>query len=226
MTDEDKRKKQPLARVLLAITVLLGASILLEIAGFLMTSADAEIAVARVLGSNGADPNDLEPGLAAARSLADDLKQKNLFVTKPPPQHPVNEVAGILGGEALINDKWYKAGDSVGDARIVAVEPTRVKIIWDGKEKEFAPLAASGSEGPVGPPSRGRPAGPPRRPSGPRPTMGPPRPSRSMRGRPQGGPLLSPQERADLRERWQTMTPEEQARFREEMRERFRRRSR
>jgi len=38
--------------------------------------------------------------------------------------------------------------------------------------------------------------------------------------------MLSQQERADLRERWKTMTPEEQARLKEEMRERFKRRSR
>ena len=227
-TNEEKRSKDSLARVLLAVTVLLGASILLEVAGFLMTAADADIAVARALGPQDGEPNEVPPGLVAARSLADELKAKNLFVKKPPPQHPVSEVAGILGGEVLINDKWYKAGDSIGDARIVAVEPTLVKIVWAGKVKEFAPLAAADSPGPGGPPARGRRGGPPSRMRTQRPMGAPSRPfpSRTMPGRPQGPSMLSQQERADLRERWKTMTPEEQARLKEEMRERFKRRSR
>jgi len=30
---------------------------------------------------------------------------------------------GIFGDEALINGKWYKAGDKVADAKILAVNP-------------------------------------------------------------------------------------------------------
>ena len=62
---------------------------------------------------------------------------------------------GILGREALIGDKWYKVGDSVGDAKIVAIEPTKVKVVWDGQEKEFSPIGSSG-----GGDRRGGPGGP------------------------------------------------------------------
>ena len=48
----------------------------------------------------------------------------------------------------LINGKWYKVGDKVGDAEIMAIEPTQVKIKWDGKEKFFAPLAAASAKEP------------------------------------------------------------------------------
>ena len=168
--DRNQSDMDPLAKVLLAVALLLGASIVFEIAGFLMTSARAEITVAKALRPDGASPDEAGGSLAAARSLADELKEKNLFVSKPPKQHPVDVVAGILGGEVLIKDKWYKPGESVEDAKIVAVESTEVRIAWDGHEKAFAPIAGTGSEGPGGPRSRGRPCrgAVPRRLGGPR----------------------------------------------------------
>jgi len=186
--------------VLFAVTMLAGASILFEIAGFYMTCANAENTVAQATEADRGDPNDADKHMTGARSLADQLKEKNLFILKPPKQHPVNEVAGILGGEALINDKWYKAGDMVGDAKIIAVEPTLVRIVWEGQEKEFAPIGAGGPEGPAG----RRPPAPPGAPSivtspGPR------------RGHPREVPPMSPEERE---------------RFRREMRQRSERRRR
>jgi len=48
----------------------------------------------------------------------------------------------------LINGKWYKVGDKIGDAKIVAIEPTQVKIEWEGKEKVFAPISAVSAAAP------------------------------------------------------------------------------
>jgi hypothetical protein len=87
------------------------------------------------------DANDLENVIKVVKKKADALKENNLFIEKPPRKNPVSEVMGILGSEALINGKWYKAGDKVGDANILAIEPTRVKVEWDGKIKMFAPLS-------------------------------------------------------------------------------------
>jgi len=224
--DRNQSDMDPLAKVLLAVALLLGASIVFEIAGFLMTSARAEITVAKALRPDGASPDEAGGSLAAARSLADELKEKNLFVSKPPKQHPVDVVAGILGGEVLIKDKWYKPGDSVEDAKIVAVESTEVRIAWDGHEKAFAPIAGTGSEGPGGPRSRGRPTGAPGRSRTMRPTARPSAPLGPMRGRPGVAPIVSPEERARLKERWTNMTPEEREQSREQMRERFGRRGR
>ncbi len=30
----------------------------------------------------------------------------------------------------------------LGDAKIVAIEPTKVRVAWDGQEKEFSPIGA------------------------------------------------------------------------------------
>ena len=72
--------------------------------------------------------------------LAGELKKKSVFAPTPKKSNPVKQVAAIFGKEALINGKWYKAGDRVQDARIVAVEATQIRVEWQGREKIFAPL--------------------------------------------------------------------------------------
>jgi hypothetical protein len=178
------------------------------------------LAAARTDG-RGTDANDLKGSLAQARTFAEQLKKKNLFVRTGPPQHPVSEVLGILGDEALINDKWYKVGDSVGDAKIVAIEPTKVKVAWNGQEKEFSPIGAGGSGGPAGARSaraeRTAPGNRPSRAGGAQVVI-----SGQRRGPGRGGlSSLSPEERQRMREQWQNMSPEERQRRREEMRQRF-----
>ena len=137
-----QQKAEPLAMVLLALAALLGALILFEVAGLRMTKADAEITVDRAMNPTGQEPNAMEAHLAQAKSMAEALKKANLFVPKPPKEHPVKEVLGILGNEALINGKGYKAGDSIGEAKIEAIEPTKVTIVWNDENKEFSPIGS------------------------------------------------------------------------------------
>jgi hypothetical protein len=89
------------------------------------------------------DPEVVEGQLARSRPIADNLKKSNLFSPPPPKQHPVKEVFAIFGDEVLIKDKWYKVGDTVGEAKIVAIGPTSVTTEWDGKEKVFHPIQAA-----------------------------------------------------------------------------------
>jgi hypothetical protein len=212
-------KAKPLTKVLCATAVFLGALIFLKIAGFFVSTSQARVLGAQAdAASAGAD--DLKKSLAETKTVADELKKRNLFVQATPKQFPVGEVLGIMGREALINGKWYKVGDSVADAKITAIEPTKVKIVWNGQEKEFSPITSGGSGGrPDQPGSMGGrtgPGGPPRmvvtggrRGSGPRP-----------------GPGLSAEEMAQMREQWKNATtPEERQRLREAARQRAGRRS-
>ncbi len=204
------------ARGLLAVAILLGALILLRIAGFMASSSEARVMAAKV-DPNGQDVDDVSKLLASARTCAEELKKKNLFVVTPPKQHPVSEVLGILGDEALINGQWYKVGDSVGDAKILDIDPTKVRIAWDGQEKEFSPIGSGGSGGR---PERSGPARPGERlETGGKAQMV----VAGSSGGPPGrvGGQLSPEEREKMRERWQNMSPEERQRAREEMRQRL-----
>ena len=218
----NKGKPASYAKALAAAAVVLGALTFLKTAGFLAASSEVRLMAARVGDSaphTGASA-DVGKLLASGRASADELKKKNLFIKTPPRQHPVREVVGILGDEALINGKWCKVGDRVGDAKIVAIEPTKVKIAWDGQEKDFSPIGSvgggQGSEGPGSPRPRGGSEG-----RGPVVTSnannGP-----SPAGR--GGPQLSEEEREKMRLRFQNMTPEERQQARQQMRQELSRR--
>lgn len=71
------------------------------------------------------------------------LKKKSIFAPPPPGKvNPVKKVDAIMGDEALINNKWYKAGDSIGEAKLITVESAQVTIEWNGKKKTLSPIAA------------------------------------------------------------------------------------
>jgi hypothetical protein len=207
-----------------AAAILAGAFAIAKGASYFRGPARIEGTVAGALGQNHREPNEIERYLQAAQESAAALKEKNLFIHKPPRQHPVKQVDGILGDEALIGDKWYQAGAKVGDATIVAVEPTAVRIEWDGEEKTFPPLAAAGNGRPShGPPPAGggpaeKPAGPPAKPGSTPATVRVERtPARAPSGRDSlawMGVDLPPEVKQKLIEHWNNMSPEEQEKAR------------
>jgi hypothetical protein len=213
-------KAKPLTKILCAIAVLLGALIFLKVAGFFVSTSQARVRGAQADAAS-AGIDDLQKLLAETKATAEELKKKNLFVLATPKQFPVSDVLGIMGHEALINGKWYKVGDSVAEARIAAIEPTKVKIVWNGQEKEFAPIASGGGAGgrPDQPGSMGGRPGP----GGP-PKMVVTGGRRGPGETPGAGPSSEEMER--MREQWKNATtPEEKQRLREAARQRAGRRS-
>ncbi len=213
-------KAKPLTKILFAVAVLLGALILLKIAGFFASTSQARVLEGQADAAN-AGVNDLKKLLAETKTTAEELKKKNLFVQATPKQFPVTDVLGIMGQEALINGKWYRVGDSVADARITAIEPTKVKIAWNGQEKEFSPIGSGGGAG-------GRPDQPGA--AGGRPGPGGPPKMVAAGGRREPGNApgagLSAEDAARMREQWKNATtPEEKQRLREALRQRAGRRS-
>ena len=209
--------------VLLGVSAFLGIMILVKVRGFFVASAWAENVVKRAVAQTKPDANDVEEYLAKSKTIAEELKKKNLFVPPQPKKHPVSQVSGILGDEVLINGKWYKVGDNVGDAKVVAIEPALVRIEWDGREKTFAPMQAAGSSGSGGPRS-GRPEMARRTEGGPGAgadmvVVGPG--GRGMSDRRGRFGNLSDEESSRMRERFQNMSEGERQAFREQMRERF-----
>ena len=159
-----REKKELVSVVLLGVSAFLAVLILVKVTGFFTAPAKAELLVKKAVAQNNTDANDMDKYFARYKALANELKKNNLFAPPAPKQHPVKEVWGIFGNEVLIKDKWYKVGDTVGDAKIVAIEPTQVTIEWDGKENTFAPIDAKGSSQPGG--SRATARGGPPRPGG------------------------------------------------------------
>jgi len=144
-----KGKKELVSILLLGISAFLAFSILVKGTGFFTASANTENIVKRAVVQNNTNTKDKDKYFAKYKALADELKKNNLFAPSPPKQHPVKEVLGILGNKVLIKDQWYKVGDTVGDAKIVAIGPTQATIEWDGVEKVFLPFDAAISEAPM-----------------------------------------------------------------------------
>ncbi len=133
-----------IALVLLGASAVCAVLILVKATSFFAVSAKAENLVKRATVLSGSNDKGIREVVAKSCAVADDLKKANLFSPSVPKRHPVTSVSGILGDEALIGGKWYKVGDRVQDARIVAVEATQVRVEWQGREKIFAPLQATG----------------------------------------------------------------------------------
>ncbi|UCC96453.1 MAG: hypothetical protein JSW66_11485 [Phycisphaerales bacterium] len=143
LKDKLRFSKETLPTLLVGFAVIWAVLVLVKVTGFFVASARAEKVVAEAIEKS--KPNDemVKASLARANEIADDLKKDNLFSPPPPEQHPVKEVFAIFGDEVLIKDKWYKVGDTVGKATIVAIGPTSVTTEWNGKEKIFHPIQAT-----------------------------------------------------------------------------------
>ena len=201
--------------ILGAVAVLLGVLACAKVAAFYVARDRVEGIAASA--AKGAEPNDLQKCLEEARKAADALKEKNSFIKQPPREHPVKQVDGILGAEALISGKWYKVGAKIGDAKILEIGPTEVKIEWDGKEKAFTPMAAAGS-GPSRPPAK-EPAR--------KGDSSPPKQAEAAKAEAPAAPVeddplawvgvsLSPRVKAKLLEHWNRLSDEEKEQRKEE----------
>lgn len=223
-----KNKDELIPTVLLGVSVLCGILILVKVTSFFVASARAESVVKRAIKQNIADPKDIEKQFANSAAITEELKKDNLFAPPVPKQHPVTEVSGIFGDQVLIQNKWYSVGDTVKDAKIVAIGATAVTIEWDGKEKTFLPIEAKFVEEKNGP--KGRTAttqndeaqingnkedgeGKPESVTVQIEEGGPPR-MFGGRGGPGEGFMA-------MRQRFENMSEEERQAFRERMRERF-----
>ncbi len=218
-----KDRKESLSIVLLGVSAFLGVLILVNLASFFVASANTKGLVKDAVVQSRPDANDAEKYFAKSRGIADELKKKNLFVPPEPKKHPVKQVSAILGYEALIflssdeklaNGKWYKVGDMIEDARIVAIEPIQVKVEWEGKEKTFSPFEVTGSSGPGAPIRAGRDVKGPKRES----AGGGPVPGRKGR---RAFRNVASGERAERRGRLKNVSEQEREEFKAKMRERL-----
>jgi len=237
--DTLKEKKELASTALVLVAALSVVLILVKVTGFFVASARAESAVKDAIQHSKPDSKNVAAQLDKAKKLADALKKDNLFSPAPPKQNPIKMVVGIFGDEALINGKWYKAGDKVADAKILAVNATSVETEWDGKKTTFNPIDGGAASGPGGP-SRGGRSNARRGSSSSRPgrpgmvvTEG----SKSESRDPGGGPpgmggmtrekMMSMSEaerdkfRSEMRANYENMSESEREAFRGQMRERF-----
>ena len=211
-----KKREKSISTILLCAAGLMALVSAKKVIAMATASASAESLLQKAVTEYKAQAPAEDKYLEETRTAAADLKKKNLFVPPPPKKHPVQAVNGIFGSEILVGDKFYKVGDKIADAEILEIQPTQVKIAWDGNDKWFHPFDA----GPQ-PPNGNAPAM--ARPNGRRPRMERPEGGFRARGR-RGFMNFSEEDLARMREartRWQNASEADRQRMRQELRERF-----
>lgn len=210
-------KNEFTSKLMLGLSAVFCLIMLVKVCGFLAGSIKTGILVKQALAQSCTDPNETEKYFITPGKLAANLKEKNLFVTAKPQVNPIKEVSGILGNEVLINNKWYKVGDKIADARIIAIEPARVKIRWKDTEKYFAPMASADipSPGKKGPPAVA--PNPVINNAAEKPTAAPtPQPVQEDDPLAWMGVTLSEKVRAMFLKQWNTLTDEQKEKHKEE----------
>jgi len=159
--DYENDKKELLSITLLVISVVFAVLICMKAISFVKLRARAnhiENIAQTIKAKDSSSSEDIEKYLGPTKEMANNLKKRNLFAPPQPKTNPVTQIPCILGDEVFINNKWYKEGDMVQDAKIVSVEPTQVTIEWEGKKTVLQPLGAqvtsNGPEGQEGAPPR------------------------------------------------------------------------
>jgi hypothetical protein len=132
--------KRSISTGLFAFSLLLAALIFLRVVMFVGTTTETRLWARRITPQVQPTASQIQEKPVDSRALVARLKKKNLFTPPPSREHPVKDVAGILGNEAFIGGRWYRCHDKIGEATIVYIGPTEVRIEWDGKEKTFAPI--------------------------------------------------------------------------------------
>jgi uncharacterized membrane protein YgcG len=142
-----KYVKQFASYIFYASMTVFAVLILIKLTGYFVSSARAErlVTAASAFAQTNTDENRGLP--AKSREIAESLKKKNLFVPAVQKQNPVSQVNGIFGSEALINGAWYREGDKIQDAQIVAIEPAKVKIKWQDEVRTYEPITSSSPTG-------------------------------------------------------------------------------
>lgn len=171
--------------------------------------------------------------LARYKETADSLKKKSLFAAPSVSAAKLPVCTAILGDKALINGKYFGVGDTIAGAEILSIDGFDVTIKWEEKEVKLVPFAVSNltPEQKKGPAPKQQGGGEPPKPQVVQqaegrsmPGMGGGSSRRGDRGDRGSRGGFSSEERQQMMERYQKMSPDEQRQFREEQMRRFRNR--
>jgi len=217
-----KNPKEYISKALFAASLVLAVLTVGKVLGFVVTSVRTKGRIERVVAENGQNDEAVKACIASNRAAADKIKERNMFA-EPKAKAKPPTCSAILGSKALINEKWYKVGDEVGGAKIIAIGPKEVTILWEEKEKKLFPFAASAKKDSDRPVSKPRKESRERRAQEVRPMREEgegPGPGFGRRG--MGRFLdMSEDERREMRERMRDMSREERREYFRQRREEF-----
>jgi len=207
--DYIKNKKQYLPKIMCILALHLIGVMVIKAGVFGVGYITLPSRIEKAVAAFGQNDEAVEKNVSKRQEAVNELKQKNMFVPPAPvPKPPV--CTGVLGDTAIINGKGYKVGQEVAGAKIVAIGPTEITIMWMEKEMKL-PAFGAGKITPPAPP----PAGPPpmgkAMPAGPA-NVQPPMPQAPSG--PQGNPFnMTEKQMRKMQRKVMKMSPEERQKF-------------
>jgi len=140
---QDRKSFFSVALLALAIVLLGGTAMqLIKIVGANYEDTDlTEEALAQIR----PDVEKTQEYLQAYKTAAADLTENNMFVPKSDESEAPGDCTAIFGDEARIGNRWYQAGDRVGDARIESIEPTVVTLLFNNERITRKPVLVAES---------------------------------------------------------------------------------
>jgi hypothetical protein len=134
------------AMVFRIVFVLIAVLLVFRVVSFGFRSLSMSRAVPLALGGLSDLSEDGEKFMEKYRKESEKLKGDNPFLPKAEPKQPQVNVAGILGDEVLIENKWYKKGDEFKNATIKEIGASYVKFKWEKGEFCASPMGSSNGE--------------------------------------------------------------------------------
>ena len=129
------------ARALMIVTAVLVYVTVRKVNAFVLDVDSIPKRIQKAMSPGSDDAESLKKLKALYTEAANILKKKSLFSPPiPEKKNPVSKIDAVLGKEALINGKFYKAGDKIGDAKIISVLAKSVMILWNEKEISIHPF--------------------------------------------------------------------------------------
>lgn len=147
VSDYLKNTKKYLPRLLLGASLLVGITTAAKVYAYIIESANIPQMIEYTISKQQQSEETTKKYQSKYSGAAAGLNKKNVFM--PPAGvkiNPVKQISAILGNEVLITDKWYKAGDKIGDAEVIEVSSMAVRIKWNDTETTFYPFESPGAE--------------------------------------------------------------------------------
>ncbi len=127
-------------RLLLLLTAVLACTMVAKVSAFMAEADTIPKRIEKALSQDSDDGEKLKELKLPYTEVAKELKKKNIFSPTPEKKNPVSKIDAVFGKEALINGKWYKAGDKIEDAQIISVAARSVMVRWNDKDKAISPF--------------------------------------------------------------------------------------
>ena len=143
MTKINKNSTRFLPATLITLSLLLAAITCAKVVKYKLDADSIPENIKAALDSAAMSDDEINELQKRFTDVAATLKKKSIFAPPPPGKvNPVKKVDAILGDEALINSKWYKAGDNIGEVKLLSIGFAEVIIEWNGKETKLSPISA------------------------------------------------------------------------------------